>query len=83
MGSGACLPAWWPYPARWPAGHPWGPGLVIVAWHPCDCPGALAEVGTGHQVVRCGTAECTSAWFRPRYGLCEQTYDRPGSSGEL
>lgn len=59
------LPDWWPWPAECQAGHPWGPGKVIVAWRPSDCPAALAKPGKGHQVVRCGTAGCTSAWYDP------------------
>ena len=65
---GVQLPDWWGVPAQCQAGHGWGPGLVIVSWHPCDCPAALAEPGNGHQVVRCGTAGCTSAWYEPRHG---------------
>src|SRR5258706_456627 len=58
-------PQWWPYPAQCPAGHPWGPGLVIVSWTPCACPGALTHPGLGHQCLRCGTAGCTAAWYQP------------------
>jgi len=61
-------PAWWPYPDHCQAGHPWGPGRVIVGWSPCDCPGALTLPGRGHLVVRCRTTGCTSAWYQPRHG---------------
>jgi uracil phosphoribosyltransferase len=61
-------PTWWDYPAGCPAGHPWGPGRVIVGWMPCDCPGALRHPGRGHLWVRCGTKDCTATWYRPRHG---------------
>lgn len=62
------LPSWWSYPTARRAGHRWAPGLVVVAWHPCDCPGAMTQPGRGHAVVRCGTPGCTSALFKPRHG---------------
>ena len=52
-----------------PAGHRWAAGRVIVSWHPCSCPRALAhrERGAGHLVVRCGEQGCSSTWYRPRH----------------
>lgn len=64
---GSDLPPWWPYPAQCPAAHRWGPGLVIVSWTPCECPGALTHPGKGHQTVHCGTPGCTAAWYQPRH----------------
>ncbi|MHB1430698.1 MAG: hypothetical protein ACYCVZ_01065 [Streptosporangiaceae bacterium] len=66
--GGTARPGWWQYPSQCPAGHPWGPGLVIVSWSPCDCRGALSHPGRGHQCVRCATAGCTATWYRPRHG---------------
>ncbi len=66
--SASRLPDWWPWPERCQAGHSWGPGKVVVGWHPCDCPVALAQPGKGHLAVRCAEPGCTSAWFKPRCG---------------
>lgn len=75
---GVSRPSWWNYPTKCEAGHEWAPGLVVVAWHPCDCPRAIAQPGRGHLVVRCGTPGCTSAWFKPRCGPVIKRND-PGS----
>lgn len=61
-------PQWWRYPVQCPAGHPWGPGRVIVGWSPCDCPGAFQHPGQGHLWVRCGTQGCSAIWYKPRHG---------------
>ena len=34
--SDVVLPPWWAYPERCGNGHLWGPGRVIVSWHPCQ-----------------------------------------------
>jgi len=61
-------PDWWDYPEQCEAGHVWAPGLVIVAWHPCDCAVAVAAPGgNGHQVARCAAKGCSSVWYRPRH----------------
>jgi len=48
--------------------HEWGPGLVEIAWEPCDCPPALAARG-GHMAVRClarfGEGRCPGEWLAP------------------
>jgi hypothetical protein len=67
------LPDWWDYPAQCEHGHPSGPERVIVSWMHCHCPPAVTAARdrgpAGHQVVRCRTEGCRSAWYRPR---CEQ-----------
>jgi hypothetical protein len=70
--SGPRLPARWEWPEQCQAGHPWGPGRVIVGWQPCQCAAALAEPGKGHQVVCCHEPGCTSAWYKPRHGPKER-----------
>src|ERR1700722_10945701 len=60
-------PKWWSYPEHCQAGHPWGPGRVIVGWMPCDCPAAAREPGHGHLWVRCRAEGCREIWYRPRH----------------
>jgi hypothetical protein len=62
------VPSWWDYPRGCPAGHPWGPGRVIVGWMPCDCHGVFRHPGRGHLWVKCGEQTCTATWYRPRHG---------------
>jgi hypothetical protein len=42
---GVRRPEWWCYPERCGNGHEWGPGLITVSWHLCDCPAAVAASG--------------------------------------
>lgn len=67
------LPDWWTYPAECPAGHPWGPGRVIVAFTPCACKG-----GAGHTRVHCGTKGCREVWYDPPHdGRAASAYPPP------
>jgi hypothetical protein len=65
--GGVRRPEWWSYPLACSAGHPWGPGRVIVGWMPCDCPEAMREPGRGHLWVRCQAGGCPSIWYRPAH----------------
>lgn len=52
-----------------PFGHPLGPGLVQIAWRPCQCPVALAN-HSGHTTYRCGACEkggWTTVGFDPEH----------------
>jgi hypothetical protein len=57
------------YPERCANGHEWSPGLIMVAWQPCECGPAAAERehGPGHLVVHCQAPGCRSAWYQPRH----------------
>jgi hypothetical protein len=81
-------PNWWSYPVHCAAGHPWGPGRVIVGWMPCDCPAAVREPGHGHLWVRCRAAGCREIWYRPEHTPLrdqrpEIALPGPGAAGRL
>jgi hypothetical protein len=48
------------------AGHPWGPGRVIISFGPCDCSVAQQEPSRGHVKIRCLEPGCTSTFHEPR-----------------
>src|SRR5437660_9069777 len=74
-------PEWWKYPLTCPHGQRWAPGLVIVGWMPCDCPGARTEPGRGHLWVRCRAADCPGIWYRPEHTAPADTGLPSGRSG--
>jgi len=61
------LPNWWTYPAQCAAGHPWGPGKVIVSWQPCHCGPARAVLptGSGHRTISCRAQGCGAIHYDP------------------
>ena len=42
-------------PDACPNGHPFGPGRVVVGWHPCLC----VEGRSGHRTYWCRTCRVT------------------------
>src|SRR5580698_8701969 len=76
-------PTWWSYPAQCPAGHPWGPGRVIVGWMPCDCPAVAREPGHGHLWVRCRATGCREIWYRPEHAGLRAGVARVRDIGQL
>ena len=75
-------PKWWKYPLSCPHGHRWAPGLVIVGWMPCDCPGAKTDPGRGHLWVRCRAADCPGIWYRPEHTAPAGPALPPGHHGQ-
>jgi SAM-dependent methyltransferase len=61
------LPEWWTYPTCCGAGHPWGPGKVIVSWLPCQCGPARAALarGSGHRAIACRAPGCEYVCYEP------------------